>query len=407
MKLLNVVQGTPEWLAARAKYHTASEAPAMMGASKHTTRSELLRMKATGDERAYSDWMQTNLLDKGHETEAAARAIVEEFIGEPLFPATGIDDAGYLLASFDGITMGEEIGYEHKSWNKDLVAQVKAGELAPMYYWQLEQQILVGKLEHVLFVCSDGTREKFEYMEYRAVPGRAEQLMAGWKQFDEDLVNFKPVEVLPASVAAPIANLPALMVQLVGQVTTSNLPEFQAIVVERIQSINTSLQTDQDFTDAGAMVTWLGEGEKKLVRLKEDALAQTESIDQLFRTIDAIKEEMRTKRLALEKLVEKRKEAVRFEILQAGKFALSEHMIGLDKRLGKPFMPQIVGEFANVMKGKKTVVSLRDSVDTELARCKIAANEVADRIALNLAWFSDYAKGFEFLFPDLRTIIVL
>ena len=31
MRELNVTQGSPEWLAARAKCFTASEAPAMMG----------------------------------------------------------------------------------------------------------------------------------------------------------------------------------------------------------------------------------------------------------------------------------------------------------------------------------------------------------------------------------------
>ena len=44
-----VKQGSPEWLALRANYDTASEAPAMMGApGAHETREELLRMKVSG-----------------------------------------------------------------------------------------------------------------------------------------------------------------------------------------------------------------------------------------------------------------------------------------------------------------------------------------------------------------------
>jgi len=35
MQVHNVQQGTPEWHALRSSYFTASEAPAMMGASKY------------------------------------------------------------------------------------------------------------------------------------------------------------------------------------------------------------------------------------------------------------------------------------------------------------------------------------------------------------------------------------
>ncbi len=48
MKTLDLIQGSEEWQAARAKYFTASEAPAMLGLSKYQSRQELLRQKATG-----------------------------------------------------------------------------------------------------------------------------------------------------------------------------------------------------------------------------------------------------------------------------------------------------------------------------------------------------------------------
>jgi len=58
-----------------------------------------------------------------------------------------------------------------------------------------------------------------------------------------------------------------------------------------------------------------------------------------------------------------------------------------------------------VMKGKKTITSLRDAVSTELARVKIEANAIADRIQLNLKVLSEH-PGFEFLFADLAQIAV-
>ena len=118
MKVHNVTQGGDEWLALRAGYFTASEASAMMGASKKVSRSELLRMKATGDEQEFSRWVQENLLDKGHEIEALARPIAEKIIGEELYPATAIDDDGYLLASYDGLDMMEAACWECKWWEQ-------------------------------------------------------------------------------------------------------------------------------------------------------------------------------------------------------------------------------------------------------------------------------------------------
>lgn len=48
MKIHNLIQGSPEWLAYRAKHFNASDAPAMMGCSPYKTRAQLLRELHTG-----------------------------------------------------------------------------------------------------------------------------------------------------------------------------------------------------------------------------------------------------------------------------------------------------------------------------------------------------------------------
>jgi len=92
--------------------------------------------------------------------------------------------------------LGETL-FEHKLWNESLVAQVRAKELAPHYYWQLEQQLLVSGAECVIVVCSDGTDENFVSMEYRP----AAQLVEGWKQFEADQ-NFSMAGVRLVQAAA-------------------------------------------------------------------------------------------------------------------------------------------------------------------------------------------------------------
>ena len=79
--------------------------------------------------------------------------------------------------------------------------------------------------------------------------------------------------------------------------------------------IKTDLQTDADFADAERTVKWCKEVEDRLDAAKQHALSQTASIDDLFRTIDAIKEEARQKRLTLDKLVKAEKENRKAEIV--------------------------------------------------------------------------------------------
>lgn len=407
MNMHSVTQGSQEWIELRAGYFTASEAPAMLGLSKYKTRAALLREKATGIVAEVDAGTQRRFND-GHAAEAAARPIAESIIGEEIYPVTGslAVDGLLLLASFDGLTMGEDVCWESKLWNEEFAAFVRDKQDAPDTHWpQLEQQLLVSGASKCLFTVSDGTPERTVTLWYESRPERRAQLIAGWKQFREDLAHYQHVEEKPAIVVADIDALPALTVELSGQVLSSNLVPWKEAVVARIQAINTDLQTDEDFAVADKMTKFLGEGEKRLELVKHNALAQTSTIDELFRTIDTLRSEMRAKRLNLERLVSARKDAVREEIRVAGVSKWNDHMAMLTARLGSGMMPTVPVDFAGAMKGKKTVSSLRDAVETELARAKIAASEIADRIQANLNAYADLAAGHEFLFADLSALV--
>ena len=405
MKIHSVIQGSEAWHALRANYFTASEAPAMMGASKQMKRTELLSAKKTGLDRDVSWWVQKYLFDKGHEAEALARPILEARIGEDLFPVVGTD--GDLLASLDGCTMLGETLFEHKMWNEQLAADVLAGNLDPHYYWQLEQQLLVSGAEKVIFVCSDGTENNFVSMEYTPVPGRAATLVAGWKQFQADLLDFTPVEVMPEAVGKTPDSLPALRIEVTGMVTASNLEQFKAHSLAVFDSINTELETDQHFADAEKTVKWCGDVEERLAAAKQHALSQTESIDALFRTIDEISAEARNKRLMLDKLVKARKISIREDIVMSAAKALQVHIDQINNSLGgKARMPAVPADFAGAIKGKKSISSLRDAADSELARAKIASSQVGDSIRANLASLVERAADYVFLFNDVQQLVL-
>lgn len=402
MKIHNVAQGSAEWLALRAQHFTASEAPAMMGASKYQSRTDLLTAKKTGITPDVTPSQQF-IFDKGHATEALARPLAEALIGEELYPIVATE--GNLLASMDGATMLGETLFEHKLWNESVVAQVKAGDLAPHYYWQLEQQLLVSGAERVIFVCSDGTPENFVHMEYRPVAGRAAQLIEGWKQFEADLAKFEMADAPSIIVGKAPDELPALRIELTGMVTASNLKVFEDSALAVIDTVKTTLSTDQDFADAKKAVKWCGDVEEAVATAKKQALSQTKSIDELFSSLDRISAHARETRLKVNKLVQAQELLVKTTIKQKAEIALAEHIAGINRTLGQVALRHVHVDFAGAMKSKRTIASLQDAVDTELARAKIDASQAADSIRLNLTSLAELAVDHAFLFSDVQQLV--
>ncbi len=82
----------------------------------------------------------------------------------------------------------------------------------------------------------------------------------------------------------------------------------------------------------------------------------------------------------LDKLVKARKLSIREDIVMDAAKALQAHIDQINASLsGKARMPAVPADFAGAIKGKKTIISLRDSADSELARAKIAASQGTGR----------------------------
>lgn len=405
MKTLSLIQGSPEWHAHRAKSRNASDAAAMLGLCKYKTRSQLLQEKATGIVEEVTPEMQ-RLFDKGHAAEAAARAIAEEIIGEELFPCTATDDACYLSASFDGIDISSDTIWEHKLANAALIDSINAGVVPDTHWSQLEQGLLVSGASRVLVMSSDGTRTNLAYMFYESVPERRSQLIDGWKQFDEDLKTYEYVAPKVVAVAEATDSLPTVSVRLDGQIAiVSNLPEFGIALRSFIERIPSSPSTDQDFANCEGACKALKKAEDALEASEAHALAQIVDVEAMRRMVADLRNLARSTRLASEKLVTARKESLRVEILTGGKTALEAHIQQINQTLGERYqLPAIATDFAGAIKGKRTLSSMQDAVDTALANAKIEANRVADNIRINVEMIRTEALGYAALFPDAHVL---
>ena len=405
MKILEGInQGDQAWHAARAHRFTASQAPAMMGASKYQTRAELLREKATGIAPEITPEQQ-RLFDRGHAAEAGARAIAEQALGEDLYPVTAISDADdRLLASFDGITLGENIAFECKLWNESLAADVRAGEIGAHYYWQLEHQLLVSGAEYVLFVCSDGTPERFISMEYRSDPERRAALIAGWDQFAADLAVYVPTEPAAPVVAAPIESLPAVVVQVQGALTVAgNLDAFGQALREFIARIPQRPATDQQFADAEAACKALRKAEDALAQAEDGALAQISDVELMRRTVADLKELARSTRLATEKLVKAEKDARRTEKVMAARQAFDKHVAACQLDIKGVRLNVPMPDFGGAIKGLSSLASIDDKLTAALIAGKAEANTIASRIINNLQML-DSVPAYAHLFADRQEL---
>lgn len=385
--IVPVEQGSDDWHANRAKSFNASDLACAMGIDPNgRKRSDLVRQYATGIKVEVSDYVEERVFVRGKEVEALARQIIEARIGSVLYPEVygGELDGMILGASLDGLTMDGEVMFECKSRNPALWESVISGVVPDGYKPQLEQCLLLSGAEIAVFAVSDGTNDGTKSCEYRSDPELRAKIEPTWRQFAEDVSNYVHVEIQAPVIGRAPESLPALHVEVTGMVTASNLLQFKETALAVFKGINTDLQTDADFADAEKTVKWCKGVEDRLEQTKQHALSQTASINELFQTMDAIKEEAKAVRLKLDKFVKGEKENRKAEIVTHARKAIDAHVAALNQRIGGNWMPLTSSAvFAEVIKGLKSIDSMRDKVGTALSNAKIEANAMADRILIN------------------------
>jgi predicted phage-related endonuclease len=400
----NLIQGTPEWHQFRLEHFGASEAAAMLGLSKKVTRTELLHMKSTGTAREFSDWVQKNILDYGHEVEALARPIIEEEFRIDLYPVTCSD--GLLSASCDGLTLCEETAYEHKQWNESLAASVREEILPEEHVPQCMQIMMVTGAKRVIFTVSDGTRENMVWTEVFPDPVWFDRIRAGWQQFAKDLADYVPVIHAEKPEPEAVMQLPALSIQTSGSISIiSNLEIFGKKLTEFVDGLDLEPTDDQGFANAEGAVKVLQKAQDALEAAEASALAQASDVDEMRRTVALYADTARKTRLMLERMVKARKEQIKESILTKARVAFAAHLDSLEEEI-KPI--QLGCQYPDLIaaaKNKRTLASLHDAVETALANAKIAVDARAKDVRAKLAWHKENAKGYEFLFSDLDRVI--
>lgn len=408
--IINHRQGSPAWHAHRAGSFNASELAAAMGLPAHITRTELIALKATRITGEVDKFTQ-KLFDDGHEYEALARPWAEEIFGEELYPCVMAADVEGLSrpisASFDGITISGNAAWEHKSLNAELAASLDVGVIPDEYHPQMEQGMLLGNVQRFLFMASRGDRESMRHAWYDSNPVLRDQIIPTWMQIDKDTADYSPTEVIVKPAANAVTALPAVSVQVSGAIAIrENFPAFEVALRDFIDHrLIRNPETDQDFADLELQIKALKTAELALDAAEAQMLSQVESVDAAKRMKDMLHKMTRDNRLMAEKLMSARKDSIRAEIVMSAGKELWKHCNGLNERIGRRLLPNQTADFAGAIKGKRTIESLTNAVNTELARAKIEANAMADRITINLRAINEKPE-LAFLFADFAQLVL-
>lgn len=404
-------QGSTEWLAHRRNHFNASDAAAMMGVSPYKTRTQLIHEIYTGM-TAEVDAGTQRRFDDGHHFERLARPLAEKIIGQPLYPVVG--SKGKISASFDGLTMDQSKNWEHKSLNEELRAvmtpECSGADLPLLYRVQMQQQCDVAESEKTLFSATkwEGDRLVEErHCWYTPDAELSAEIVAGWEQLEKDVAAYKPAPVEHA--ATPTAKLrdelPALVVNVTGQVTESNLDEFKAVVMQRIADIPAVLETDQQFVDGDVDAKWLRDVADAMRSAMVRVRSGLTSVNTVLTTLEQLEALADTKAINLEKKVKIEKQARKENIVLAAQAGFSAHVASLNNELAPLRINPPQPDFDTATKGLKTLPSIRNKVDGAMAAGKIAADGMAKDVSAKAAWFKEVAAGHDMLFADLQQLV--
>ena len=421
MKTLNLIQGDANWHAHRAASKNASDAPAMLGCSEYKTRSELLHEAFTGIRPEVTPEQQRRF-DDGHAIEEAQLPGAEGVIGEQLYPVVGCERFGdiELSASFDGLTLLEDTAYECKTLNDKLRAALPApgpdgndaAVLPKMYRVQMEQQLMVCGGDRVLFTAATKDGSDVRRCWYTSDPALRAEILAGWKQFDADLKVYVPpmAAAVEKIVAEPVEALPAPVVQVTGQIALQdNFKVFEARLRDFLANkLIREPKTDQDFADLDGQIKAMKAARESLKAAEAQMLAQVQPVDQAKKTKDMLDSLLQQNVSMAEKLLTAEKDRRKLEIVNNGTIALRQHIDKLNTRFERAYLAyaMVPADFGGVVRGLKSLSSMEDKVSGELARAKIAAHEVADRIDANLKYLREQAGDYKSLFGDAATIVL-
>ena len=194
--IVQLPQGSPEWLAYRQTRRNASESAAVLGVSPWTTPYQLWLQKTGRAEPKVTQAMQ-----RGTDLEPAARTAYEEHTGLIMQPL--VLEAGAYSASLDGMTLEGDLVLEIKcplrGTRSELWQDVLDGQVPEHYAVQVQHQLMVSGATTAHLWVFDGSKGLLHAIDRdEATMAR---IQAAWDDFQGFLDSDTPPPLTEADTA--------------------------------------------------------------------------------------------------------------------------------------------------------------------------------------------------------------
>ena len=326
MNIININQNTDEWLEWRNTGLGASDAATILGKNPYQTAFDLWEIMT--NRKKPLDLSNNPNVQRGNELEPLARASAEKFLKMKLdvLCATESNDP-YVMASFDGINLDNEIVCElkcpHETTFLDVASKKRKSAFYLVYWIQVQQQLYVSKAKkaYLIFFLKGEKGEKNKLLPFEILPDiefQQNELVPALKSFwymvknnvepPRDVIRDRCIinESFWRSVANPFADknlrlteltkesnalktelepLKALMISLMGQ---NHLAESNGVRVKKFPKKG-KVKYDQLITDLLAKLKQQGFDIDKGVLL--DRYREEQSFQHRFTSGDEINSE--------------------------------------------------------------------------------------------------------------------
>jgi len=185
-EILDLVQGTPEWLALRKKKITATDAPIIMGVSHWKTRVQLYHEKLSDAPIS----IVNERMQRGIDLEPIARDLFCLKTGQKMSPKVLVKD--WAMASLDGMNAYGTVIVEIKCPGERDHAVAISGKVPEHYYPQLQHQMYVAGVQLIYYFSFDGVDGII--VEVKRDDEYIEKMIQEEKKFYECLMNKIPPE---------------------------------------------------------------------------------------------------------------------------------------------------------------------------------------------------------------------
>ncbi len=159
-EVLDVEQGSKEWLEIRRKNITATDIPIICGVNPYETIEELIEKKISGKEKEF-DAATKSRFEKGHEAERTLRKLLNRRYALETKVLISTRLRGFM-ASLDGFDQGSNVIFESKYTARPKFKSLRAGEIPLMHMYQMQGQLFVSNARYCIYGVTDNETYHFQ-----------------------------------------------------------------------------------------------------------------------------------------------------------------------------------------------------------------------------------------------------